>query len=268
MPVPRREPAFTGLQADFAVRSDLAERGTSLRAADDASPRPLLGRVLRIVAWIVAAWLAVVLLLMVAYRFVNPPVSTFMLQQWLFGEKIVNTWVPIEKMSPNIIRAVIASEDGRFCEHHGVDFEALKGAVADAGSGSSRGASTISMQVVKNLFLWSSRSYVRKAVEMPLTFVMEMLWPKRRIMEAYLNIAEWGPGIFGIEAASQFRFHKPASSLSAGEASRLAVALPNPRVRNPAKPGPGMQRLARVVQMRMRLAPAGRTSCVLPRRRN
>lgn len=268
MPVPRREPAFTGLQADFAVRSKLAEPGAGFKPADAAGSRSVVRRALRIVAWIVVTWLAVVLLLMVAYRFVNPPASMLMLQQWLSGEKIVNTWVPIEKMSPNIIRAVIASEDARFCEHHGVDFEALKGAVADASNGSSRGASTISMQVVKNLFLWSSRSYVRKAVEMPLTFVMEMLWSKRRIMEIYLNIAEWGPGIFGIEAASQFRFHKPASSLSAGEASRLAVALPNPRVRNPTKPGPGMQRLARIVQMRMRRTAADRTSCVLPRRRN
>jgi monofunctional biosynthetic peptidoglycan transglycosylase len=124
------------------------------------------------------------------------------------------------------------------------------------------------MQVVKNLFLWSSRSYVRKAVELPLTFALETIWPKRRIMEVYLNIAEWGPGIFGIEAASRYYFGTSANNLSAGQASRLAVALPNPRVRNPAKPGPGMKRLARVVQMRTRMAPASRTACVLPRRRN
>jgi monofunctional biosynthetic peptidoglycan transglycosylase len=266
MPSRPPEPAFAGLQADLAVRPGSAELGTGFSATEDMDHRPVARRLFRVIVWVAAGWLAVVLLLMIAYRFVNPPASMLMLQQWLFGQKIVNTWVPIEKVSPNVIRAVIASEDSRFCEHHGVDFEALMGAVTD--SGTARGASTISMQVVKNLFLWSSRSYVRKAVEMPLTFVMEMLWPKRRIMEVYLNIAEWGPGIFGIEAAARFRFHKPASSLSAGEASRLAVALPNPRVRNPAKPGPGMQRLARIVQMRMRLASADRTSCVLPRRRN
>ncbi|WP_244437661.1 monofunctional biosynthetic peptidoglycan transglycosylase [Hyphomicrobium denitrificans] len=266
MPSRRQELAFTGLQADVAIRSGPEDLGTGFSATEDAGYRPIVRRLLRIVVRVAAGWLTVVLLLMIAYRFVNPPASMLMLQQWLFGQKIVNTWVPIEKISPNIIRAVIASEDSRFCEHHGVDFEALMGAVTEAGT--ARGASTISMQVVKNLFLWSSRSYVRKAVEMPLTLVMEMLWPKRRIMEVYLNIAEWGPGIFGIEAAAQFRFHKPASGLSAGEASRLAVALPNPRVRNPVKPGPGMQRLARIVQMRMRLASADRTSCVLPRRRN
>jgi monofunctional biosynthetic peptidoglycan transglycosylase len=122
------------------------------------------------------------------------------------------------------------------------------------------------MQVVKNLFLWPSRNYLRKAIEMPLTFVMELIWPKRRIMEVYLNIAEWGPGIFGIEAASRYRFNRSAKSLSAGQASRLAVALPNPLVRNPAKPGPGLQRMARAIQLRMRRTPASRTSCVLPTR--
>jgi len=266
MPSHRQEPAFAGLQADLAVRPETGSTGFS--EIENTGHPSLLRRLLRVVMWCVAGWLAVVLTLMVAYRFVNPPGSMLMLQQWLFGQTIAKTWVPIEKISPNVIRAVIASEDSRFCEHYGVDFEALAGAVTDVGSGSARGASTISMQVVKNLFLWSSRSYMRKAVELPLTFVMETLWPKRRIMEVYLNIAEWGPGIFGIEAAAQFRFHKLASSLSAGEASRLVVALPNPKVRNPAKPGPGMQRLARIIQMRMRMAATVQTSCVLPRRRN
>jgi monofunctional biosynthetic peptidoglycan transglycosylase len=268
MPSRRPAPAFSGLQPDFAVRPDFGGSGTSFPAAGGADYRSLGRRFIRIVAWVVAGWLALVLLLMVAYRFVNPPLSSLMLQQWLFGEKIVNVWVPIEKISPNIVRAVVASEDDRFCEHNGVDFGALKDVVTDAGNGATRGASTISMQVVKNLFLWPSRSYVRKAVEMPLTFVMELIWPKRRIMEVYLNIAEWGPGIFGIEAASRYYFGTSANNLSAGQASRLAVALPNPRVRNPAKPGPGMKRLARVVQMRTRMAPASRTACVLPRRRN
>jgi monofunctional biosynthetic peptidoglycan transglycosylase len=268
MPSDRREPAVPGLRTDFAHHPLPQDQQTGFPAANDTKRRSFARRLLQVAVWAVAGWLAVVLLMMAAYRFVNPPASTLMLQQWLLGQRVVNTWVPIERISPSVIRAVIASEDSRFCEHHGIDFEALAGAVSDAGSGAARGASTISMQVVKNLFLWSSRSYVRKAVELPLTFVMETLWPKRRIMEVYLNIAEWGPGIFGIEAAAQARFHKPALNLSAGEASRLAVALPNPRLRNPAKPGPGMQRLARIVQMRMRLAPASQTSCVLPRRRN
>lgn len=268
MPSRRPDAAFPGLQADFAGRADGSAGHTGFPATTNApAPRSLFRRLLRIAAWLVIGWLVIVLTLMAAYRFVDPPGSMLMLQQWLSGQRIESTWVPIEEISPNVIRAVVASEDSRFCDHHGIDFEALAGAVSDVGSGAARGASTISMQVVKNLFLWSSRSYMRKAVELPLTLLMETLWPKRRIMEVYLNIAEWGPGIFGIEAAAQTRFRKPARSLSAGEASRLAVALPNPRMRNPAKPGPGMQRLARVIQMRMRAAASVQTSCVLPRRR-
>ncbi len=268
MPSRRPDAAFPGLQADFAGRADGSAGHTGFSATtNEPAPRSLIRRLLRIAAWLVIGWLVIVLTLMAAYRFVDPPGSMLMLQQWLSGQRIESTWVPIEEISPNVIRAVVASEDSRFCDHHGIDFEALAGAVSDVGSGAARGASTISMQVVKNLFLWSSRSYMRKAVELPLTLLMETLWPKRRIMEVYLNIAEWGPGIFGIEAAAQARFRKPARSLSAGEASRLAVALPNPRMRNPAKPGPGMQRLARVIQMRMRSAASVQTSCVLPRRR-
>ena len=268
MPSRRPDAAFPGLQADFAGRADGSTVHTGFPATtNEPAPRSLFRRLLRIAAWLVIGWLVIVLTLMAAYRFVDPPGSMLMLQQWLSGQRIESTWVPIEEISPNVIRAVVASEDSRFCDHHGIDFEALAGAVSDVGSGAARGASTISMQVVKNLFLWSSRSYMRKAVELPLTLLMETLWPKRRIMEVYLNIAEWGPGIFGIEAAAQARFRKPARSLSAGEASRLAVALPNPRMRNPAKPGPGMQRLARIIQMRMRAAASVQTSCVLPRRR-
>lgn len=259
--------AFDGLAIDPSARSPLRE-SPAVKQSRQQGGRSLLCRIGRIIACIAAAWLAIILLLMITYRFVNPPASVLMLEHWLLGEKVVNTWVPIEAMSPNIIRAVIASEDERFCQHHGVDFGALKEAVEDVGSGTTRGASTISMQVVKNLFLWPSKSYVRKAIELPLTFVMELIWPKRRIMEVYLNIAEWGPGIFGIESAAQFRFNKPAKTLSAGQASRLAVALPNPLARNPARPGPRLQRLARMVQVRMRIAPASRTSCILPRGRN
>jgi len=258
---------FEGLVPGPRVRSDLPSVASDYRSDQSFSYGTLARRVLRAAAWIAAGWLALVLVLLIVYRFVNPPASTLMLQHWLTGQSVTSTWVPIEEMSPNIVRAVIASEDGRFCEHYGVDFGALREAVEDVGTSSARGASTISMQVVKNLFLWPSKSYVRKAIELPLTFVMELIWPKRRIMEVYLNVAEWGPGIFGVESASIFRFHKHAKTLSAGEASRLAVALPNPITRNPARPGPGLQRLARVVQIRMRLAPSSRTSCVLPRRR-
>lgn len=215
---------------------------------------------------IAVGWLAVVLLLIVAYRYIDPPVSALMLQQLAVGQEIEHQWVPIDEISPNVIRAVLVSEDGRFCEHNGIDYEAIQAAIERAGRGSMRGASTISMQVIKNLFLWPSKSYLRKAIELPLTYVMELVWSKRRIMEVYLNIAEWGPGIFGIESAARYHFNKSARRLSEREAARLAVALPNPLIRDAGEPGPGMQRLANSVQVRMRLAPSGQLACVLGKR--
>ena len=143
--------------------------------------------------------------------------------------------------------------------------------LAEVTGGKLRGGSTISQQTAKNVFLWQGAGwtrYVRKGLETWFTLLIETIWGKRRIMEVYLNVAEWGPGLFGIEAASQFRFGKPAKFLSPGQASRLAVSLPNPLARNPARPGPGLKRLARVVEVRMRTAPPSRTGCVLPRRRN
>ena len=186
-----------------------------------------------------------VLSLIVAYRWVNPPMSTLMLGQWLTGTRITQRWVPIERMSPYLYRAVITSEDGRFCRHYGVDWGELEAAIERARDGIPRGGSTISMQVVKNLFLWPSKSYVRKAIEIPLTYAIELAWPKRRILEIYLNIAEWGPGIFGAEAAARYHFGKPAALLNAGQAALLAVSLPNP-LRTQGR------------QARARHAPAGR----------
>jgi monofunctional biosynthetic peptidoglycan transglycosylase len=159
---------------------------------------------------------------------------------------------------------VISSEDGHFCDHHGVDWGELKEAVESAGDGMARGGSTISMQVVKNLFLWPSRSYVRKALEIPLAYAIEALWPKRRILEIYLNIAEWGPGIFGAEAAARYHFRKSALLLTPREAALLAVSLPNPFERQAGRPGPGTVRLADNLLLRMRAAQAN-ASCVRAR---
>jgi monofunctional biosynthetic peptidoglycan transglycosylase len=259
------EQAFDALVAQPPVRPDLASGVIEPHNARDYVS--LARRGLKLAGVVASGWLGLVLLLILAYRFVNPPVSALMLQRWAFGQDIMHDWVAIEDMSPHIVRAVLLSEDGRFCEHYGVDYEAIQEAMERAGDGTPRGASTISMQVVKNLFLWPSKSYLRKAIELPLTYVMEFVWPKRRIMEVYLNIAEWGPGIFGVETAAQFHFNKPARNLSEREAARLAVALPNPLIRDPGEPGPGTQRLAGAVQLRMRLAPSSQTACVLPKRR-
>lgn len=244
--------------------------GTEPIAADRPPQRSrsvwaLVKRGLKLLLWIAIGWLALVLALIVAYRFVNPPASVLMLQHWLTGQPVVQKWVPFGQISPNIVRAVILSEDARFCQHPGVDLEAIEEAIENT-DGRARGGSTISMQVVKNLFLWPSKSYVRKAIELPLTYLTELIWSKRRIMEIYLNIAEWGPGIFGIGAAAEHHFDKPARSLSVRDAARLAVSLPNPLVRNAGRPGPGLQRLANAIQVRMRLAPSGQFACVLPRR--
>ncbi|ODN72625.1 Penicillin-binding protein 1F [Methylobrevis pamukkalensis] len=145
------------------------------------------------------------------------------------------------------------SEDGRFCEHGGVDWDALTLVLDGAGdSGPARGASTIPMQTVKNLFLWSSRSYVRKGLEIPLALYADLVWSKRRMIEIYLNTAEWGAGIYGAEAAARHYFDKPAAKLSRKEAALLVSALPNPFLRNPAKPGRGQRSIARVIERRER----------------
>jgi monofunctional biosynthetic peptidoglycan transglycosylase len=184
-----------------------------------------------------------------------------MLSQHLDGTRVQQRWVPLNRISPALQQAVIMSEDGRFCRHSGVDWGEMAAALDSARDGAARGGSTISMQVVKNLFLWPSKSYVRKAIEIALAYGIEAAWPKRRVLEIYLNIAEWGPGIFGAEAAARYHFHKPASLLTAREATLLAVSLPNPFDRRAGNPGPGTLRLADNLSLRMRAAP-GNFACV------
>jgi monofunctional biosynthetic peptidoglycan transglycosylase len=153
----------------------------------------------------------------------------------------------------NLIRSVMMSEDGQFCFHGGVDWNQMRGVVEDALDGeATRGASTIPMQTAKNLFLWNGRSFIRKGLELPLALGADFVWSKRRMMEIYLNIAEWGPGIYGAEAAAQYHFKVPASKLSARQAALLAVALPNPITRVAGKPSRGVQQLAVLVERRAR----------------
>jgi monofunctional biosynthetic peptidoglycan transglycosylase len=208
--------------------------------------RTALGRAGKLAAMVVA----VPLLLVPAYLVV-PPISTLMIWQTLTLAPVKRTFVPLEDISETLVRSVVMSEDGRFCEHGGVDWDALF-QVIDNEDGPSRGASTIAMQTVKNLFLWPGRSYVRKALEIPLAVYADLVWPKRRTIEIYLNIAEWGPGVFGAEAAARHHFGKSAADLTRREAALLAAALPNPFTRNPAKPGRGMQRIARIIETRAR----------------
>lgn len=204
----------------------------------------VLRRSVRIGLGLVLLWVFAVFWLGLAYA-VLPPVSTLMLSRWATLRPVERTVLDLDDISPHLALAVMASEDARFCEHHGVDWDALRDVVEAADEdGPSRGASTIPMQAAKNLFLWPSRSYLRKGLELPVALYIDLIWPKRRMMENYLNIAEWGEGVFGAEAAARRYFRKPARSLTRREAALLATALPNPLRRNPARPSAGHKRLA------------------------
>lgn len=192
------------------------------------------------------------------------PVSTLMLAEHFSFQPYDREWTPIEAIAPVMVASVMMSEDGQFCFHGGVDWAAL-GTVVDQAVNegeAGRGASTIPMQTVKNLFLWNGRSFLRKALELPLATYADFVWTKRRTMEIYLNIAEWGDGIYGIGAASRFYFNKPPSQLTARQAALLAVTLPSPLTRDPARPSAGLRRLASVVEARAR-ASGDYTGCVL-----
>jgi monofunctional biosynthetic peptidoglycan transglycosylase len=214
--------------------------------------RRFLARAAVAVTALVLAAVAAVLLLGLAYRFVTP-VSTLMAGRWATLQGAERTAVPLDAVAPAVPLAVVASEDARFCLHGGVDWGALREVVEDE-DGPSRGASTVPMQVAKNLFLWPGRSYVRKALEIPIALYLDLVWGKRRMMENYLNIAEWGEGVFGIEAAARRHFGKSARDLSRQEAALLVTALPNPKLRNPARPSPRHRNLAGRLLARMNAA--------------
>lgn len=198
----------------------------------------------RIVRWIFWAFLAVMLFiasLLLLFRYVNPPTSAFILDYRLANPltEVHQQWVDYEDISLWMPLAVVASEDQRFPDHWGVDFAAIRKALIEYQAGEGlRGASTITQQTAKNLFLWGGRSFVRKTLEAGLALAIDGLWPKRRILEVYLNIAEFGPGIYGVEAASRAYFGTSARQLSAEHSARLAAVLPNPKVLNAATPSP------------------------------
>jgi monofunctional biosynthetic peptidoglycan transglycosylase len=180
------------------------------------------------------------------------PVSTLMAWRWLTGAPVSRQWIEFGAISPSLPRSVVAAEDAKFCSHHGIDWGALREVIDDAEDGEvTRGGSTITQQVAKNLFLWQGRSVVRKALEFPLALWIDLVLPKRRILEVYLNIAELGPsGQFGAEAGSIYAFGHPASGLSPREAALLAAILPNPVRRSARNPGPGVRRVAGTYMVR------------------
>jgi monofunctional biosynthetic peptidoglycan transglycosylase len=216
-------------------------------------------RVARNLLLIVLAVLLLPYLLAPLYR-AGHPVSTLMAWRWLTGAPVSRQWVDFGAISPYLPRSVVASEDAKFCSHHGIDWDALQDAIDDAEEGeATRGGSSITQQVAKNLFLWPGRSVVRKGLEIPLALWIDFVLPKQRILEIYLNIAELGPtGQFGAEAGSTYAFGRPASSLSAREAALLAAILPNPVKRSARNPGSGVRRLAAIYTARAQAAGAQR----------
>jgi monofunctional glycosyltransferase len=189
--------------------------------------------------------LALPYLLAPLYR-AGHPVSTLMAWRWLTGAPVSRQWIDFGAISPSLPRSVVAAEDAKFCSHHGIDWDALRDVIDDAEDGEvTRGGSTITQQVAKNLFLWPGRSVVRKVLEFPLALWIDLVLPKQRILEIYLNVAELGPsGQFGAQAGSAYAFGRPASALAPREAALLAAILPNPVKRSARTPRPGVRRLA------------------------
>jgi monofunctional glycosyltransferase len=202
------------------------------------------------------------------YIVVDPPISALMAREVLAGRRIAYRWRDLDHISPNLVIHVIASEDGRFCEHRGVDWAALDRAVDAVAEGRPKGGgSTISMQTAKNLFLWNRPAYLRKAFEVPLAYYMDFVLGKERIMEIYLNIVQWGPGLYGAEGAAERFFHKPAAQLTRQEAAQLAAALPAPNRRNAGNPGPRTFALANRLRARA-LREREASYCVLEANKN
>ena len=227
-----------------------------------AHPRGGLSRLAGAVLMVVLVLLVLPYLLVPVYRIVKP-VSTLMLSRWLTGRNVVRIYVPIGRLAPVLPLTVLVAEDDRFCSHHGIDWQEIHAVLQEADDiGEARGGSTITQQTAKNLFLWPGRSFVRKALEFPLALWIDLVLPKRRIMEIYLNIAQWGPnGEFGAEAGARSAFGKSAADIDRREAALLASILPNPVRRSARRPAPGVRRLAGIYEARARRA-ASLAGCI------
>ena len=203
------------------------------------SAKSFVWKLLKRAGIVVLALAGLSILTVIVYRFINPPVTPLTIIRSFEGVTPLSKreWIPFDQIPQNMIEAVVASEDNKFVKHHGFDFGEMREAYKQSQNGNRlRGASTITQQMCKNVFLWDGRSYIRKGLEAWFTVWVELIWNKQRIMEVYLNVIEMGNGIYGIEAASQVYYHKPASKLSREEAAMITVALPSPGKRNPAQP--------------------------------
>lgn len=236
------------------------------RGRKEATPsRRPLARAARIAGWMGLFALFASLVWAAVYRLAPPPGTLVMLERKLSGDRIIHPWTPLEEISPHLVVAVIAAEDSRFCAHQGFDLKAIETALEEARDGRRRrGASTISQQTAKNAFLWNGGGWPRKAAEAWFTTLIETFWTKRRIMEVYLNIAEWGDGLFGAEAAAQARFGKRAKDLTPQEAALLAAVLPSPNKWRVDPPGPYVRARAATLRKRMEVVRRdGLAACVL-----
>lgn len=203
--------------------------------------------------------LAVFVLWIVAYAVINPPTTIYMVQESARLEGIKREWRDFEDISPHMPRAIVAAEDANFCAHWGFDMAAIRDALEDGGK---RGASTLSQQTVKNVFLWHGRNYLRKAMEAGLTPIMEAIWSKQRILEVYMNVAEFDEGIFGVAAAAPWYFGVDAKDLNSRQAAALAAVLPNPKARSAKRPTPFLQKRARQIRSGAEtIRQDGRSSC-------
>jgi monofunctional biosynthetic peptidoglycan transglycosylase len=234
-------------------------RARKAKAEPAPPPASLRRRVLRWVGRILAGIGAIYAALILLFSFLPPPINFYQIgEAWRLGG-IEKDWVPMEDIAPVMARSAVAAEDANFCRHWGFDMDAIREAIED---GATRGGSTISQQVTKNVFLWHGRSYLRKAMEAALTPAVELVWTKRRVLEVYLNVAEFGEGVFGVQAAAQHYFGVDAKDLTAVQAARLAAVLPNPKERNPAKPSDFVRKKARqVLSGAETIAADGRSAC-------
>ena len=263
-PVPSGESASSPAVASAGAPD--APATLPLRPSPHSGWRSLLflaGRAVRLLLIAFGLWLFAVLVAILLYSKVDPPFTTLTAAARISGRTVQQVWVPLEQISPALVRAVILSEDTGFCRHSGVSLGEIEKALEQAKDGVPRGGSTISMQLTKNLFLWPQRSYVRKALEIPLTLAMEQVLSKRRILEIYLNVAQLGPNVFGAEAAARYHFKKSAARLVEQEAALLTATLPAPGTRRPSRPNSVLQRLGHNLEARMKAAGARAAACVL-----
>ncbi len=228
----------------MAKKAARKSSGQKKKSSQAKKRRSVFGQARRWAVRIALACVVGFVALVLLYSVVNPPVTHTIWSEWRRLGKVEREWVPIEVIAPVMTRSVVAAEDANFCLHWGFDVEAIRDALEDGGS---RGASTLSQQVVKNVFLWQGRSWVRKALETSMTPVVEIIWSKQRIIEVYLNVAETGQGIFGVEAAAQHYFGVSAQNLSAVQAARLAAILPSPRKRSARDPSVWTRRRAAAI---------------------